>query len=299
MRARPWLLVGALGAQAGCSSPPVDFVARQGGAAAWPANSRLAVQGALDGDLEAIELDVVLTGDRIPVLHATPYLDEDTCLTAAGDPITDRVWMLENTLEDIQEGYRCGASPDPDHPDAAIAPDSLVTLDELATLIAEAPDLVVMLDVQQWSNVSHPPAMTAAEVLERWWRAELPNPTIWATASPDAARALVDRADGAGQPIDVWLRWPYVPPESAPWLVEVGRTLTTTVGVEDARAAADEAQATGLVLSASQARADVVDALAGDGLGVAIEPVESAAAAKAFGRWPVDWLLSDVPGGPQ
>lgn len=299
MALRLWTLRFGLVLAAGCSAPEAPVVALGAGAAAWPSSSRAAVSAALEAGLPAIELDVFVAGDRTPVLHATPYLNEETCRTQDGQPLEERVWLLQVTTEDLLEDYRCGAAPDPDYPDATVVEEPLLTLDAFAEMLVDHPEVQVVLDIQQWANVSHPPAMTAAEVLERWWRADLDNDVVWTTASAEAAAALVARGDASGRPVEVWLGWPHFPPRSAPWLVGLGRTLTATLGLEDARAAAKTVGATGLVLPVSLAEADAVHAAHSDGLGVAIGPVVTRAEARAFGRWPVDFLLSPVPGGPK
>lgn len=291
------LLVGTAAVGA-CSAPEVAWVAQGAGAADWPSSSRAAVTAALEAGVPALEVDVFVAGDRTPVLHATPYLNEDTCRTADGQALGERVWLLQITTEDLLENYRCGAAPDPEHPDAALVEEPLLTLDAFADLLVDHPEVRVVLDVQQWANVSHPPAMTAAEVLERWWRADLDNEVLWTTASTDAASALLDRGTANGRSVEVWLGWPHFPPRSAPWLVGLGRTVTTTLGLEDARAAASSVGATGLVLPVSLAEAEAVDAAVADGLGVAIGPVLTRAEHRAFGSWPVDFLLSPMPGGP-
>ncbi len=296
---RLWMLLVGPAALGGCSPPDVSWVALGAGAAAWPSNSRAAVTAALEAGVPAIEVDVFVSGDRTPVLHATPYLNEDTCRTAENQPLEERVWLLQVTTEDLLENYRCGAAPDPDHPDAALASEPLLTLDAFADLLVGHPEVQVVVDVQQWANVSHPPAMTAAEVLERWWRADLANEVLWTTASADAASALLARGHANNRPVEVWLGWPHFPPRSAPWLVGLGRTVTSTLGLEDARAVASQVGVAGLVLPVALAEADAVEAAVSDGLGVAIGPVRTRAEHRAFGGWPVDYLMSPLPGGAE
>ena len=158
MNLRLWTLLVGTAAVGGCSAPEVAWVAQGAGAADWPSSSRAAVTAALDAGVPALEVDVFVAGDRTPVLHATPYLNEDTCRTADGRALSERVWLLQITTEDLLENYRCGAAPDPEHPDAAQVEEPLLTLDAFADLLVDHPEVRVVIDVQQWANVSHPPA---------------------------------------------------------------------------------------------------------------------------------------------
>ena len=125
-------------------------------------------------DEAAIEVDVFLTNDRVPVLVDGPRLDGDTCRTVDGDPLGDDVWLIKNDLVDLDDTFRCGVEPAPEWPDARVGA-APVTLDTLMEQIQADPPGTVLLDLRWTPNVSHDPDVFAAEVLERWWREAPPT----------------------------------------------------------------------------------------------------------------------------
>ena len=93
----------------------------------------------LAAGVAGIEVDLFLTVDRVPVLAHDPYLNPTTCRTADDQEITDTVWLMEHTLDELDALWRCGTAPDPDLPDAAVVPDTLMTFDELIEALADHP----------------------------------------------------------------------------------------------------------------------------------------------------------------
>ena len=164
----------SIGLLVGCQ-PTSARIAHQGGAAYWPENSRSAVAGSLERDWPASHFDVFLTLDRQPVLNAEPFLDPALCRTVGERPI-DEVWLLQTSFDALHAGYRCGGLPDPDHDDARVVEDTVVPLQELISALealpsSERPD--VHLTAGFFPNVSHDPAVYAAEILGRWAPSEL------------------------------------------------------------------------------------------------------------------------------
>ena len=296
-RALPLL---ALAVGCGVLDAPGDpvLMAHRGGAARWPENSRTAVEGALEMGVGGIEVDVFLTGDRVPVLVHDPFLPESRCQTVDGRDITERVWLLEHTLAELDEGWRCGGKPDPDFPDAAQVADTLMTLDELIDAVASHPGVRVQLDVKYARNVSHDPEVFAAEILERWWAADLDNPLVLSGFSRAQSRAFRRRADRRGEPLEVWLTWPYFAPEGPEVLTALGHEAGQSMGLSDMLAAADDARATGLDLPWQLMRRREVEAAHTQGYGIAVWTVNDARLYEQLQRWPVDLIISDYPAGP-
>lgn len=292
----PLLLVGC-----GFLDAPGDptWYAHRGGAALWPENSRTSVAGALAAGVAGIEVDLFLTGDRVPVLAHDPYLNPTTCRTADDQEITDTVWLMEHTLDELDALWRCGTAPDPDFPDAAVVPDTLMTFDELIEALADHPEVSVQLDVKYTENVSHDPEVFAAEILERWWAADLPNFMYLSGFSREQSRAFQARARREGREVETWLTWPYFPPEGNEVLQAIGREFAATGGFSDMLAAGEDAEATGFDVAWQLMDRRVVEAAADRGMGVAVWTVNDPKLAKTLKKWPVDVLISDYPGGPK
>lgn len=288
---------------AGCGfrDAPGDPIAmaHRGGAASWPENSRTAVAGALEAGVQGIEVDLFLTGDRVPVLVHDAWLPPATCETIDGDPITERVYLLEHTLEELDAGWRCGVAPDPEFPKAEVVPDTLMTLEELIVALEPHPDVTVQLDVKYWPGISHDPEVFAAEILERWWAAEVPNPMYLSGFSPEQSRAFQQRAGDRGRSVETWLTWPFFPLESNATTTAIGHELAASVGLSDLVAAADDAQATGLDLPWQLMDRRLIEDAHDMGLGVAVWTVNDARLYRQMEKWPVDVLISDHIGGPR
>ena len=291
----------ALAVGCGFLDAPGDplLVAHRGGAASWPENSRAAVAGALEAGVEGLEVDLFLTGDRVPVLVHDAWLPESHCRTVDGGALSERVYLLEYTLEELDAGWVCGAAPDPEFPDAAVIPDTLMTLDELLDALEDHPSVTVQLDVKYWPGISHDPEVFAAEILERWWAADLPNPMFLSGFSPEQSVAFQERAARKGHTVETWLTWPYFPLESSEVLTALGHEFSAAMGFSDMVAAADAAQATGFDLPWQLMDRRLVEDAHAAGYGVSVWTVNDARLLRQMEKWPVDVIISDHIGGPQ
>ena len=278
----------------GCGSDTATIVAEKAGWARFPANSEAAVAASLYLDEAAIEVDVFLTNDRVPVLVDGPRLDGDTCRTVDGGPLEDDVWLIQNDLVDLDAAYRCGVEPAPEWPDARVGAAPVHTLDALMQQIQADPPGTVLLDLRWTPNVSHDPDVFAAEVLERWWR-EAPPTALRVTADrPEMLQAVESRAKRSGQDVVTLLRWPTEPPRGSARGARFATMLSTDVGLSDPWEAVATARADGLIAHAHViARADVVARPAGAEIGL-----QGADSEHGVVAWldAADWVL-DATGG--
>ena len=250
-------------------------------------------------DWSDVSFDVFLTLDRVPVLNAQPFVDEAHCQTLGERPIEPRLWLMETGFDELQAGYRCGGLPQEDFPRAAVQAAPIPRLDDLIlALEAEESPPVVHLVAGFQPNVSHDPAVFAAEVLGRWalaeWAAEPPELVIVAElpATLDAFRRV-----GAQRGIEVrtTLSWPRLPPAGGEAVAGVGVALGVGQGVLDPVAALEASGADGIRLHpAISTRTDArrVAELADH---VEVGPVHRRAQVKSLSRWPVDAVLTSDP----
>src|SRR5688572_24170420 len=111
-----------------------QIVAFAGGRGYWPADSRTAVEGAIDQEFGAIELGVTLTADDVPVVWHGPWLYG--CTDVLGQlPEDEWVEVREISAEELAAGVRCGGLPDPSFDQALVVSEPVLTFDELLALL--------------------------------------------------------------------------------------------------------------------------------------------------------------------
>ena len=175
-------ILSCLAVTAGCGffdagSPRV--IAHRAGGEYWPENSEAAVRGAIAEGFEAIEIDVRLTADRVPVIFHDREISPAVCTYRNGEPIpadlAATLVVTEMTYEELLEWDCCGGPA--------------MTLQELADIVRAAPELEIMLDVKT-RDMPWTPEELAATVLEVWTAASPPNPWLVGAWSPDVIRAF-------------------------------------------------------------------------------------------------------------
>lgn len=277
-----------------CAEGPTERVIWRGGPAALPENSRLAIEAIEAGD--RVHLDLFLSQERTPVFNALPYLDPERCQTLAANPIEEEVWLLQTDVPTLQAGWRCGSS-EPDFPDARTSPDTVAVLDELLAGLEDGSLAPAEVHLQLgWApNVSHDPAVFAAEVLERWARTETDAQLVIVADTATMLDAARDRAAELDLPLRTALQWPRHPPKGSQRGAELGHGLGQLVGVTDP---VDELVASGadeVILRPSLADRGLIRGLEHEGLSVGIGPLRRPAQVRAFARWPVDRLVVADP----
>lgn len=281
------LLVTACGE---VSEPRPLLIAHRAGSGYWPENSRTAVLGSIQRRYPGIEVDVTLTKDGVPVLAHDPWLNETLCTTVDGAPLPGRVLIKDLMLEQLREGYRCGGVANPDAPEAQVVADTLMTLDELLDALAEAPEMLLHLDLKCQPELTPSAEEFAEQIMTRWWAHGLPNPMYVDSGWPEVLEAF--RARG---PVTTTLSWPKFPAEDSATLIVLEHELITRVGANDMVAAALKAGSDGVVIPYQMADQHLVEIAHREGLKVQLFAPNTRELLEYFCDWPVDVLITDFP----
>ena len=297
LRHLSWLVLLAACVDAPAEGP-ARTTAHRAAAGYWPGNSASAVRGALAAGFEAIEVDLVMTRDGVPVLNHDPVLDPAECTTAKGKDLDGPVRIDEVRWSALQSDFLCGGTPHVDHPRAEAVAEPLMSLDELLEALRDAdPNVGLHLDVKQDDNWTPSAEDFAEQVLRRWWQADLPQP-MWVSAGNAATlQAFEDRATERGQDLHTVRIFP------------LGAYGDSDVGVA---LAAEWASLSGAIRYV-----DLIEASGSDGIYVHWEvarrsellrarragyetglwTVNEADARLALDHWPVDTWITDYPAG--
>lgn len=292
-RPLPFLLsLSALLATAcgGTSAPPPTLIAHRAGSGYWPENSRTAVLESVRHRYPGLEVDVTLTRDGVPVLAHDPWLSETLCTTVDGAPLPGRVLIQDLTLEQLREGYRCGGVENPESPEAQVVADTLMTLDELLDALAEAPRMLLHLDLKCEPELTPSPEEFAERIMTRWKARGLPNPMYVDSGWPEVLAAF--RARG---PVTTTLSWPKFPAGDSTTAIVVEHELLTRVGADDMVAAALRVGSDGVVIPYPMADRHLVDRAHREGLKVQLFSPNTRELLEHFCDWPVDVLITDFP----
>jgi glycerophosphoryl diester phosphodiesterase len=189
----------------GTATEPPGVEAAAAAAGYWPPNSRTAVHGAITLPLRAIELEVALSEDRVPVLHAGPWLETTQCTLASGEPLPERVQVRYRTASQLTEAYLCGGMPDSEHPNALVVEDSVMRLSELVHSLPSTGIDRVRLHVPFASGITPPADVLAHNVLEVWTSEDLPQVLSVSSDDPELLEAFDREAHLLGR--DLSLGW--------------------------------------------------------------------------------------------
>ncbi|MBX2797231.1 MAG: hypothetical protein KTR31_06185 [Myxococcales bacterium] len=189
-----------------CTPPVVEPIVdgRGGGAGYWPPHSATALRGAVDASLGGIELDVHLTLDEVPIIADSSVISSPTCTTPNG-PLAQPLVVAQVPWAELEDHVLCGGEPDPDHPNALLVEEPLLTLDGALAELREqdATTLRVHLHVPESDTE---PAAAARAVLERWQEADLPNHLVVATDTIRSTQAFEAESRARGLALTTILR---------------------------------------------------------------------------------------------
>ncbi len=275
------------------ADPAVE--AHRGAAGYWPQNSRAAMLGSIDAGYDGLEFDLVLTSDDVPVLSHDPWLHEELCTTVAGELLGERVLIQELDLASLQADYLCGGEPDPDNPDAEVLAETVMTFDELLDAIVDAPDMLFHIDIKYEPGDTPEPAAFAEQVMDRFWAADLPNPSYVSANLPELLGAFESYGDDNGYDVVTSLAWPRFPPDTNNTAIALSHELATTVGVEELVALAREGGADGLAIPYQVLDRQQVELARQEGLQIQVWTVNDEALLQRFQRWPLDSIITDYP----
>ena len=271
-------------------------VAHRSGAGNYPENSRSAVIAALHAGYPAIEVDVVLTKDRIPILSHDAWIDEELCtyslqegeLEARRLPEGSRPLIKDFTLEELQRDYRCGGLGDPAAPDAIKVADKYLTLDELFIALKGFPDTAVQFDVKEHPDYTEPPEVFADEILGRWNEAALPNRFFVTSTRGELLKTFEARQD-----VETLLIWPAFAADDNTTLVGLVNELKRTVGAQDLIQLTRDAGADGIAVAFPVADRAAIESVRKAGLKTALWTPNTEAQLASYCRWPLDYLITD------
>jgi hypothetical protein len=188
--------------------------------------------------------------------------------------------------------------PHPDYPDAEVQEDTVVPLSELIeALEAVPPDdrPEVHLTAGFFPNVSHDPAIYAAEVLGRWALSELEDAPIIVADLPLTLAAFRSDAAQRDLSLQTTLIWPRLPVTGGERASAAVHALGVANGVLDPVDALWESGADGIRLLPSVATRSDARRLAAVADYVEVGPVLDQAAVRAFSAWPIDALVASDP----
>ncbi len=284
------LLATACGIGTADTAPLV--VAHRAAPSHWPENSRSAVRESLERGYPAIEIDIVLTSDGVPVIAHDPWLEPDRCTLSDGKPFGERILVAEISSERLLD-YKCGGIPDPEFPDAQVLAEPLLQLDELIEAVRDYPETWIQLDVKYEPGLTPPPEVFAEEILGRWTTSGLENPWYVSANLPELLVAFRDWMDG--DPITTILIYPRFPPDSDSTRVALGTELLGSLGIRDALGTAKRAEADGIAWPFEIIDWHAARAARDSGLQVMVWTVNEEKDLDRFCRWPIDALITDFP----
>ena len=293
-RAAALLLVAAAGSGCGFLDAPGTpmIVSHRAAAGRFPENSRSAVAAALAAGDAALEVDLVLTADEHPVLSHDAYLSAELCTHVDGSALdaASRLLIKDLTLAQLQEGFRCGGIEDPGTPDAEKVADSLMTLDELLTMVRPHPEVTLQLDIKQEPENTLDEDTYAEVILARWDAAALANPMFITAVYPATLRAFEARAD-----VTTLRIWPNFPDGSNSTLVGLGNELTRVIGFQELVQLTHEANADGIAVAFQVSDRAALETVRQAGLKTAVWTANKESELATFCGWPLDYLITDYP----
>ncbi|HEX8436512.1 glycerophosphodiester phosphodiesterase [Archangium sp.] len=271
-------------------------VAHRAGSGNYPENSRSAVTAALHEGYPAIEVDLVLTQDRIPILSHDAWIDADLCTFTKGSeefeprrlPEDSRLPIKDFTLAELWRDYRCGGLGDAEKPEAVKVADRYFTFEELLSALKGYPDVVVQLDIKEDPRYTESPEVFAEEILGRWNAAALPN-RFFVTST----RGELLKAFQAHQELEALLIWPTFSADESNVLTAVRNELKRTVGAQELIQLARDAGADGIAVAYPVADRAAMEAVRRAGLKTAVWTANTEAQLASFCRWPLDYLITD------
>jgi glycerophosphoryl diester phosphodiesterase len=291
IRARLCLLSALLAtACGGASEPRPVIVAHRAGSGYWPENSRTAIRGSIERGFPGIEFDVTLTKDEVPVLAHDPWLSETLCTTVDGSPLVERVFIQDLTLAELQQNYRCGGEPNPDAPAAQVVADTIMTLDEVLDELVAAPDMLVHVDLKCEPGKTPSAEAFAEQIVGRWQASGLPNPWYVDSGLPEVLEAF--RARGT---VITSRSWPFFPAGESTTDIVVKHEMLTRLGLDNMVAAAQRAEAGGVVIPYQMADQRLVDLAHREEVKVQIFSPNTRDLLEYFCEWPVDVIITDFP----
>lgn len=256
----------------------------------WPENSRTAVINSIARGYPGIEVDIVLTADRVPVLAHEPWVNEELCRRGDGSEIGERVLIRDLSLEELHTGFRCGGIRDEEHPDAELVEDTHMTLDELIDALRDAPAVELYLDTKYDPELTLDADDFAREILDRWSDAGLPNQLYVESTWAQGTRALEEHGE-----VNSVLGWPRFPAGESEAAIAVGADLLGALGLAHALDEVEAARADGLSMPFQLVDWQVARQARDQGIPVFIWTMNRRGTLERYCDQPVDYIMTDYP----
>ena len=257
----------------------------------------MAIVGSRDSGFDAVEFDLVITSDLVPVLSHDPWVDPVLCTTAGGAPVDEEILIQDLSYAELTEGWLCGGGRDPAYPQAQVNAEPMMSFDEvIAVLKGVEPHLWVHIDLKWEPETTPEPEVFAEAVLERWFEADLPNPYYVSANSEEAIRAVEAYGRDANRDVTTSLVWPRFAPGVSTVAVALKAERDIMLGLTDYVSLAQGADADGLAVYYEVADRRQLEIARAEGLQTQLWTLNDGSLLGHYARWPVDALITDYPG---
>lgn len=151
------------------------FLAHGASSGSEPLNSMAAIQATLGNPYyDGIEVDLVLTGDGIPVLAHDPWINEDSCRRKDGAPF-EQVLIKDIAFDELTRVFECRFL-NAKNQTAAGEYHSLISLSEAFYFAKNHPNKILYLDLKIQEKMTQSAFEYAAEIYHQLIAAEISNP---------------------------------------------------------------------------------------------------------------------------
>lgn len=298
---RTLLLTSILLATAGCGFVDAEgeplYEAHRGAASHWAQNSRNAMVSSVRAGYDALEFDVVLTADGVPILAHDPWFHDPLCTWSDGTDITEDVRIDSLTAAEVQDQILCGGKTDPDFPEAEVLAEPVMTVAELFDFLGQeaSPDLLVHIDIKYEPGLTPPPEDFATAVMPLWVDADLPNDFYVSANTAEAIGAFEQWGRDNDVDVPTSIAWPTFPPDSNTTLIGLGNEFGSAAGTVDLVQVIRAAEADGVAATHRIIDRRQVEEVVRNGYFVSLWTINDPGLLKAYSRFPVRSLITDDP----
>lgn len=276
------------------------IIAHRAGGGQWPQNSRTAVMNSIAkaraedpaGRYGGIEIDIVLTKDRHPVLSHDPWVHTTLCRTASGDPIDERIYIHDLTLAELQTRYLCGGVQDKKFSQVNPEVEKIMTLDEVLEALKAAPEMALYLDVKIDGDMTASPEDYAGAISRLLESARLPNRLY--IEGPTAASLSAYRS-AIHSDFEAVLSYPPFSAEEPAFLTVIKARLLTKLGMRNPFDEAQKANADAVAGPIQVITWNAAREASDNNVKVILFTPNTRKGLKRYCTWPVDMILTDYP----
>lgn len=269
--------------------------AHRGAAAHWPQNSASAMIGSINAGYDALELDLVLTSDLVPVLSHDAWLHEELCTYTDGTPLEERILIKDLLLSDVKNDYVCGGVPDPEQPDALVIAEPIMTFEELLFELQANSEILVHLDIKYEPGYTQEPDIFAEAILTQWLDYNLPNPYYISANIAEVVQSFESFGDSLGEDIPSSLIWPRFEPDGSDVATALKSEFATLTGVKELVDLIVEANSDGICVPYQVLDRRQAEVAKKEGYQVQVWTINNDSLMNQFLKWPIDSIITDNP----